>query len=63
MHGEVHDVLASVVSGLSNRKVNSVGVFRTSTGDSCVVCAPKANDGYLSLLEKSFMFIHKPLSS
>jgi structure-specific recognition protein 1 len=60
MTGTYFEILGSVLSAFTNRKINGTGAFETAYGDKCIKCSHKANDGFLFPLEKSFFFIHKP---
>ncbi|KAJ8101802.1 hypothetical protein POJ06DRAFT_247916 [Lipomyces tetrasporus] len=55
-----HEVVGQVFRGLSGRKITVPGQFQSAHGQAGVKCSLKASEGYLYLLEKSFLFIPKP---
>ncbi|KAK7202407.1 hypothetical protein BZA70DRAFT_103231 [Myxozyma melibiosi] len=55
-----HEVVGQVFRGLSGRKITVPGSFVSVHGQAGVKCSLKASEGYLYLLEKSFLFIPKP---
>lgn len=60
MHGMEFEVVAKVFRALTGKKLIGAGKFNTSTGDKGIRCSVKADEGYLFVLEKSFLFLHKP---
>ncbi|KAK9242764.1 hypothetical protein V1506DRAFT_464187 [Lipomyces tetrasporus] len=55
-----HEVVSQVFRGLSGRKITVPGQFQSAHGQAGIKCSLKASEGYLYLLEKSFLFIPKP---
>ncbi|KAK9357275.1 hypothetical protein V1504DRAFT_398947 [Lipomyces starkeyi] len=55
-----HEVVGQVFRGLYGRKITVPGQFQSAHGQAGVKCSLKASEGYLYLLEKSFLFIPKP---
>lgn len=61
MRGPSADVIPRVFKALTNTKLMIPGVdYLSKSGGQCVRASYKANDGYLYLLEKSFLFLRKP---
>ena len=61
LKGELLDIVAKLFKSLIGIAVIIPGSFRSSRGASCVKCSLKASEGYIYLLERGIIFIHKPV--
>lgn len=59
--GPLYEVFTSVLKTVSDKKIIVPGSFKSAGGVSCVKCSMKASEGSLYLLERSFLFIQKPV--
>jgi structure-specific recognition protein 1 len=59
--GELYDILAKLFRALVGVGVVIPKSFKSVKGKSAIKCSLKANEGYLYPLEKSLIFIHKPV--
>ena len=58
--GELPKLVASLLKKVSGKAVFKPENFTSHTGQRCVRCSHRAQDGLLFPLEKSMMWIHKP---
>ena len=61
LKGELFDIVAKLFKSIMGVSVIIPGSFRSSKGASCIKCSLKANEGYIYLLERGIIFIHKPV--
>jgi structure-specific recognition protein 1 len=62
LSGPLYDVLSRLFKVLINISIITAANFKSEKGTEAVKCSVRAQDGYLYPLQKSFMFIHKPVS-
>lgn len=55
-----HNVIGQCFRGLTDKRVTTPGMFRSKHAQCAVSCSLKASEGYLYLLDKSFLFVIKP---
>ena len=61
VQGELIDIVAKLFKSIVGVSVIIPGSFRSSKGASCLKCSLKASEGYIYLLERGIIFIHKPV--
>ena len=54
------NLIARAFRFVAKKKVFVSGQFLSSRGHKCIQCAKGANTGFLYVLDRSFVFIHKP---
>jgi structure-specific recognition protein 1 len=59
--GELIDIVAKLFKSIVGVSVIIPGHFRSFKGASCLKCSLKASEGYIYLLERGIIFIHKPV--
>ena len=59
--GKLFDVLSRLFKELAGVSIIIPGNFRSSSDTQAIKCSIKANEGLLYPLQKSFLFIHKPV--
>ncbi|ODV94449.1 hypothetical protein PACTADRAFT_51288 [Pachysolen tannophilus NRRL Y-2460] len=57
---ETYKVISQCLRGLTERRVIIPGSFQSRYGQPGIPCSLKANEGYLYLLERCFLFATKP---
>jgi structure-specific recognition protein 1 len=60
--GPLYDVLSRLFKTLINISIIVPSGFKSEKGTEAVKCSVRAQDGYLYPLQKSFLFIHKPVT-
>jgi structure-specific recognition protein 1 len=59
--GPLFEVTSNIVRHLTGQKLTVPGGFRSAKGLPCVKGAYRANEGHLYMLEKSLLFLPKPI--
>jgi len=59
--GALFDIVSKIFKALIGINIIIQGTFRSSGGYSAVKCSVKASEGYLYFLQKSLLFITKPV--
>jgi structure-specific recognition protein 1 len=62
LEGPLYDVLSRLFKSMIKISIIVPSGFKSEKGTDAVKCSVKAQDGYLYPLNKSFLFIHKPVS-
>lgn len=62
LEGPLYDVLSRLFKTLIKISIIVPSGFKSEKGTEAVKCSSRAQDGYLYPLNKSFLFIHKPVS-
>jgi structure-specific recognition protein 1 len=60
--GLTADIFAGLVKRIAGKKVFVSGAFTNSKGTKDIRCSLKADSGYLFPLDKSFVYINKPIT-
>jgi structure-specific recognition protein 1 len=60
--GPLYDLLSRLFKAFIGVQIIVPSGFKSEKGTDAVKCSVRAQDGYLYPLEKSFIFIHKPVS-
>lgn len=61
INGPLYDVLSRLFKSMIKVSIIVPSGFKSEKGTEAVKCSVKAQDGYLYPLQKSFLFIHKPV--
>jgi structure-specific recognition protein 1 len=59
--GPLYEIFSTILKTVADKRIIVPGSFKSATSSSCVKCSLKANEGHLYLLERSFLFIQKPV--
>ena len=59
--GPLYEVFSTILKTVSDKRIIVPGNFKSALGVPCVKCSIKANEGHLYCLERSFLFIQKPV--
>jgi structure-specific recognition protein 1 len=62
INGPLYDVLSRLFKTMIKVSIIVPSGFKSDKGTEAVKCSVRAQDGYLYPLQKSFLFIHKPVS-
>jgi len=61
IQGRTYDVLSRLIKAITKISIVIPGNFRSAKNNYGIKCSYKANDGFLFPLQKSFVFINKPV--
>ncbi|UKK02445.2 structure-specific recognition protein 1 [Theileria orientalis] len=61
LEGKTYNVISRLFGSLVNRSIVVPGDFKSEKGDSAISCTYKATSGHLFPLNRSFLFIVKPV--
>ena len=61
LRGSTCDVLARVLHALVGKSIYTSKTFQSARKDAAIRCSVKANEGHCFPLEKSLLFLHKPV--
>eukprot|EP00361_Fabrea_salina_P003697 CAMPEP_0202425934 /NCGR_PEP_ID=MMETSP1345-20130828/410_1 /ASSEMBLY_ACC=CAM_ASM_000843 /TAXON_ID=342563 /ORGANISM="Fabrea Fabrea salina" /LENGTH=328 /DNA_ID=CAMNT_0049036231 /DNA_START=61 /DNA_END=1047 /DNA_ORIENTATION=- len=61
MEGRTYDIISRLLKAMVKINIIIPGAFRSANDTHAIKCSVKANDGYLFPLQKSFVFINKPV--
>lgn len=62
MEGPLYDILSRLLKSMIGISIIMPSGFKSEKGTDAVKCSVRAQDGYLYPLQKSFLFIHKPVA-
>ena len=58
----LHEILSRILKAMTKISIVIPAGFKSEKGTEAIKCSVRAQDGYLYPLQKSFIFIHKPVT-
>jgi structure-specific recognition protein 1 len=62
LEGPLYDILSRLLKAMTNITIIIPSGFKSVKDTEAIKCSVRAQDGYLYPLQKSFLFIHKPVA-